>query len=282
MKPRRRSSRRSESSLRPAPFLIAARASARSWRWPSVSPPAPSPRRAATRPRATRALIRASPRPTACRSTASTSRSGRARSIGPALREAGTKFAFIKATEGGDHVDNRFVENWAGAKQRRRPARRLSLRLSGAARPTSRPPGSSSNVPHDPDALPPVLDVEWNGESVNCPKKVPREQALAMINLMLQRDGSPYRQAADHLHRHHLPPGHPGRRVQRLSLLDPQHRGRAARALQRPPLDLLAVHHHRPRSRRRRATSTATPSTAPKTSGACSSPAIATPATTPG
>ena len=29
-----------------------------------------------------------------------------------ALRQAGTKFAFIKATEGGDHVDNRFIENW--------------------------------------------------------------------------------------------------------------------------------------------------------------------------
>ena len=46
-------------------------------------------------------------------------------------------------------------------------------------------------MPHDPDALPPVLDVEWNGQSVNCPKKVPREQALAMIDLMLQRDGGP-------------------------------------------------------------------------------------------
>jgi lysozyme len=42
------------------------------------------------------------------------------------------------------------------------------------------------NVPQDPDALPPVLDVEWNGQSVNCPKKVPREQALAMIDVMLR------------------------------------------------------------------------------------------------
>ena len=42
------------------------------------------------------------------------------------------------------------------------------------------------NVPQDPDALPPVLDVEWNGQSVNCPRKVPREQALAMIDVMLR------------------------------------------------------------------------------------------------
>jgi lysozyme len=42
------------------------------------------------------------------------------------------------------------------------------------------------NVPQDPEALPPVLDVEWNGQSVNCPRKVPREQALAMIDVMLR------------------------------------------------------------------------------------------------
>src|ERR687883_942901 len=29
---------------------------------------------------------------------------------------AGTQFAFIKATEGGDHMDERFLENWQGAK----------------------------------------------------------------------------------------------------------------------------------------------------------------------
>src|SRR3712207_3285087 len=33
------------------------------------------------------------------------------------LRAAGTKFAFIKATEGGDHVDERFMENWHAAKR---------------------------------------------------------------------------------------------------------------------------------------------------------------------
>src|SRR5919198_1392149 len=33
------------------------------------------------------------------------------------VRAAGTQFAFIKATEGGDHVDERFLENWWGAKR---------------------------------------------------------------------------------------------------------------------------------------------------------------------
>src|SRR5689334_7173402 len=33
-----------------------------------------------------------------------------------AVRGAGTKFVWIKATEGGDHLDERFHANWAGAK----------------------------------------------------------------------------------------------------------------------------------------------------------------------
>jgi lysozyme len=40
-------------------------------------------------------------------------------------------------------------------------------------------------VPADPGAMPPVLDVEWNGESRVCPGKIPRDQALAMIRTML-------------------------------------------------------------------------------------------------
>ena len=42
------------------------------------------------------------------------------------------------------------------------------------------------NVPNDPTALPPVLDVEWNGHSQTCPKKLPKAQALAMVAEMLE------------------------------------------------------------------------------------------------
>lgn len=102
-----------------------------------------------------------------------------------ALRQAGTKFAFIKATEGGDHVDNRFMENWAGTKQAGVP--RGAYHFVYWCRPAhEQAMWFKRNVPYDPTALPPVLDVEWNGESVNCPRKVPREQALAMIHLMLK------------------------------------------------------------------------------------------------
>ena len=102
-----------------------------------------------------------------------------------ALRQAGTKFAFIKATEGGDHVDNRFLENWYGAKQAGVP--RGAYHFVYWCRPAHEQAAwFKRNVPRDPEALPPVLDVEWNGQSVNCPKKVPRDQALAMIDVMLR------------------------------------------------------------------------------------------------
>ena len=41
------------------------------------------------------------------------------------------------------------------------------------------------NVPADPDALPPVLDVEWNSHSKTCPGKVDRETALAKVKVLL-------------------------------------------------------------------------------------------------
>ncbi len=34
-----------------------------------------------------------------------------------AVRDAGVRFAFIKATEGGDHLDPKFLENWYAAKR---------------------------------------------------------------------------------------------------------------------------------------------------------------------
>jgi lysozyme len=36
-----------------------------------------------------------------------------------------------------------------------------------------------ANVPRDPDALPPVLDVEWTPDSPTCTKRPPREDLLA-------------------------------------------------------------------------------------------------------
>ncbi|MGQ7791617.1 glycoside hydrolase family 25 protein [Faunimonas sp. B44] len=101
-----------------------------------------------------------------------------------AVRNAGTKFAFIKATEGGDHVDSRFYDNWEGARRAGVP--RGAYHFMYWCRPAIEQAfWFTQAVPYDPSALPPVLDLEWNGHSINCPKKLPREQALEKIRIML-------------------------------------------------------------------------------------------------
>ena len=46
-----------------------------------------------------------------------------------AVKAAGVRFAWIKATEGGDHLDEKFAAELAGGEGRRRSTRRLSFRL---------------------------------------------------------------------------------------------------------------------------------------------------------
>jgi lysozyme len=100
------------------------------------------------------------------------------------VRAAGIRFAYIKATEGGDHLDPKFLDNWYAAKR------------AGVARGPyhfvywCRPANEQAlwfmlNVPPDSDALPPVLDVEWNSHSKTCPGKVDRRTALKKIKIML-------------------------------------------------------------------------------------------------
>ena len=70
-----------------------------------------------------------------------------------ALRQAGTKFAFIKATEGGDHIDGRFLENWQAARRAGVP--RGAYHFVYWCRPAHEQAAwFKRNVPQDPDALP--------------------------------------------------------------------------------------------------------------------------------
>lgn len=101
-----------------------------------------------------------------------------------ATRAAGIHFVFIKATEGGDHVDPKFRDNWFGAK--RAGIARGAYHFIYWCRPAHEQAlWFMLNVPPDPDALPPVLDLEWNSHSKTCPKKVSREAALQTIRTML-------------------------------------------------------------------------------------------------
>jgi lysozyme len=101
-----------------------------------------------------------------------------------AARRGGVAFAWIKATEGGDHNDPKFLENWYEAKAAGVP--RGAYHFAYWCRPAvEQVEWFKQNVPYDPDALPPVLDVEWNGHSKTCPKKVSRAQARAEMRIML-------------------------------------------------------------------------------------------------
>ncbi len=78
-----------------------------------------------------------------------------------AAKRGGVAFAFIKATEGGDHVDTKFMQNWAGAGQAGVP--RGAYHFYFFCRTAAEQAGwFIRNVPKDPNSLPPVLDMEWN------------------------------------------------------------------------------------------------------------------------
>ena len=101
------------------------------------------------------------------------------------VAQSGKRFAFIKATEGGDHVDPLFLQNWVGAARAGVPRSAYHFMFWCRAA-QDQAAWFKQVVPRDPNALPPVLDVEWNGESRTCAKKIPRERALAMIAHMLR------------------------------------------------------------------------------------------------
>jgi lysozyme len=103
----------------------------------------------------------------------------------PKVRDAGIHFAFIKATEGGDHLDPKFLDNWHAAK--RAGVARGAYHFMYWCRPAHEQAlWFMLNVPADADALPPVLDVEWNSHSKTCPDRIARETALAKIKILLE------------------------------------------------------------------------------------------------
>lgn len=88
------------------------------------------------------------------------------------VRRSGVSFAYIKATEGGDHLDEKFTQNWQNAARANvlRGAYHFYYFCRTAAEQAK---WFIENVPRDRTALPPVLDIEWNHQSRNCPGKPP-------------------------------------------------------------------------------------------------------------
>ena len=89
----------------------------------------------------------------------------------------GVDFAYIKATEGGDHTDERFAENWRAAKQAGIPRGAyhfFTLCRSGAEQAAN----FVATVPREADALPPVVDLEYMGNCSAQPKVTDLDREL--------------------------------------------------------------------------------------------------------
>jgi lysozyme len=100
-----------------------------------------------------------------------------------AVRRAGTRFAFIKATEGGDYVDPKFYRNWRGAGDAGIP--RAAYHFIYWCRPArEQAEWFIRHVPRDATGLPPVIDAEWVNNSRNCKRRVSKEDALAKVKII--------------------------------------------------------------------------------------------------
>lgn len=100
-----------------------------------------------------------------------------------AARNAGTRFVFIKATEGADYVDPNFARNWNEARRAGLPRGAYHF-MAWCSDPVEQAAWFKANVPPDPTALPPVLDLEWNHAS-SCKPDLSREEVLGRVFYML-------------------------------------------------------------------------------------------------
>src|SRR5215475_7662878 len=101
-----------------------------------------------------------------------------------AVANSGVKFAWIKATEGGDR-DARFQANWEGAKAAGIPHGAYHF-VYWCRPPLEEIQIFEQNAPVEDDALPPVLDVEATPTSPTCHRHLTQDGAIADMQVMLQ------------------------------------------------------------------------------------------------
>lgn len=101
------------------------------------------------------------------------------------LRSQGANFAYIKATDGGDHLDPMFRTNWRGARAAglKTGAYHFFYWCRAASEQAD---WFIRNVPRVEGALPPVIDVEWNGQS-RCRKRPSPERVREKMQVFMDR-----------------------------------------------------------------------------------------------
>lgn len=101
-------------------------------------------------------------------------------------RDNGISFAFIKATEGGDRVDPMFAEHWRAARQAGIPHSAYHFYYFCRSA-EDQADWFIRNVPREANALPPVLDMEWNHMSPSCKKRPPANVVQAEMRIFLEK-----------------------------------------------------------------------------------------------
>lgn len=100
------------------------------------------------------------------------------------VRNAGISFVFIKATEGGDRVDDYFHEHWWGAKAAGIPRSAYHFfYFCRSAREQAQ--WFIRNVPREAGVLPHVLDMEWNHMSPSCKLRPPAATVQSEMRVFL-------------------------------------------------------------------------------------------------
>lgn len=109
------------------------------------------------------------------------------------LKRNSISFAFIKATEGGDRLDDRFREHWRGARKAGIP--RGAYHFFYFCRPAIEQANwFIRHVPRERGALPPVLDMEWNHKSPTCRLRPDPDTVREEMKVFLERVERHYRQ----------------------------------------------------------------------------------------
>lgn len=101
------------------------------------------------------------------------------------IKKHGIDFVYIKATEGDDFVDSEFQENWKNSKDHsilRGAYHFYSLRFDGK----SQAQNFIKNVPVEKNILPPVIDLEFGGNSKVRPKKEELINELKIFSKMIE------------------------------------------------------------------------------------------------
>ncbi|MEZ5777890.1 MAG: GH25 family lysozyme [Paracoccaceae bacterium] len=111
----------------------------------------------------------------------------------PAVSRSGISFAYLKATEGGDHLDPSFAGHWrsAGRTGLPRGAYHFFYFCTPAA---DQARWFIRNVPREAGALPPVLDIEWNHRSPTCRTRPDAETVRAEVRTFQRIVGAHYGQ----------------------------------------------------------------------------------------